>query len=210
MSFKGRGWTAYFQEWLKGLSPFSSWLSPSLLYLGGQEIMPWETNGAPCLPLWGTVMWNSGSPSWLHIGITWEFFKIPLPRPHPRPISIRSWRWDPGISIFENDPGDSYTAKFENKSFRTKSPCLGMTRLRSSIIQLTFPEFPGRATGWGTEGSEMSGTETLLLWVLGLVWSPGVPIMKWGCWTREHLHPSMSFNRITQEDHLPSPCARGW
>ena len=159
-----------------------------------------------CLPPWSPVMWNSGSPSCLHIGTTWEFFKIPGSRPHPRPISIRIWRWDPGISIFENDSGDSYTAKFENKWFRTKSPCLGMTRLGSGIIQLTFPEFPGRATGWGTEGSEMSGTEALLL----CVWSPGVPIVKGGCWTRDHLHPSMSFNRITQEDHLPFPCVRGW
>ena len=56
-------------------------------------------------------------------------------------------RRDLGIGIFENDPGDSQTAKFETKWYKSKSPRLGMTRLGSSFFQLTFPEFPGRATG---------------------------------------------------------------
>lgn len=192
---------------LKVFLHFSPDAKPLLLYLRGQEIMAWEAGSAFSLPLWSTVMWKSGSHSWLHTGITWEFFKIRVQAPPQTNFYQTLSRRDLGTGIFENDPGDSQTAKFETKWVRSKSPHLGMTRLGSSFFQLTFSEFPGRATGWGLEGSEISGTEVWLPCVLGLV--PLGPHHEGGCSSREHPHPSMSLNGITQEHHLlPVPCER--
>lgn len=169
MSFKGRGWTAYFQGWIKGLSPFFSWLKPVTLVserTGNNGMRDQQCFFFTPVKHCDVEQWFSLLVThWNHVRV----FQNPRVQAPPQTIFYQTLsRWDLGIGIFENDPGDSQTAKFETKWFRSKSRCLGITRLGSSLNQLAFPEFPGRATGWGLEGSGMSGTE-----VLGLV--PLVP-----------------------------------
>ena len=119
--------------------------------------------------------------------------KISVQAPSQASFYQYLWRWGPCVRIFESDLGDSHPARLENRWFRRKSPCLGMMRLGSRLIQLTFPEFPGRAIAWGIEGSDVSGTEALLPWVLGLGLSAWVPVGKWGYWTGEHLPATCEF-----------------
>lgn len=70
--------------------PWGQWISV------GAKVLTLQLNGNPG----GLKLPGSSFPTLLHVSITWEIFKIRLPRLHPRPLKSEPPGGSPGGGVF--------------------------------------------------------------------------------------------------------------